>query len=101
MIMFRKVFFSCTFFLLLVLSAHAQLPDTSATNFTLQQCIQLALKNNPIVQHSQVASETQRAYLTGARGNMLPTLNGDITHGLSQGRGIDPFTNTYANQNVN
>ena len=28
---------------------------------------------------SEVASETQRANLQGARGNMLPTLNGDIT----------------------
>lgn len=100
MIMFGKVFFSCTFFLLLIFSAYAQLPDTSATKFTLQQCIQLALKNNPTIQHSQVASETQRANLTAARGNMLPTLNGDVSHGISQGRGIDPFTNTYANQNI-
>ena len=101
MIMFRKVFLSCTFFFLLIFSAHAQSSDTSAINYTLQQCIQLALKNNPTVQHSQVASETQRANLTGARGNMLPTLNGTIDHGISQGRGIDPFTNTYANQNIN
>lgn len=99
-IMFRRFFLSFTIFLFSVLFVNAQVPDTSATTYTLQQCIQIALKNNATVQHSEITSETQRAYLQQARGNMLPTLNGTIDHGLSQGRGIDPFTNTYSNQNI-
>lgn len=86
------------FFSWMILFVHAQ--DTSLAKLTLQQCIQLALKDNATVQHSEITSETQKVSLLGARGNMLPTLNGDISHGLNQGRSIDPFTNTYANQNT-
>lgn len=100
MIMFRKFFLGFITFLLMINFAVAQ-TDTTATKFTLQQCIDLALKNNATVQHSQIASETQKVSLERARGNMLPTLNGSIDHGISQGRSIDPFTNTYANQNIN
>ena len=34
-----------------ILFAQAQTPDTSAIKYTLQQCIQIALKNNADVQH--------------------------------------------------
>ncbi len=98
--MFRKVFLSCLFFLLMILFVQAQLPDTSAMKYSLQQCIQLALKNNATVQHSAVASETQKITWQGVKGNMIPTLNGDISHGLNQGRSINPYTNTYSNQNT-
>jgi outer membrane protein len=39
--------------------------------------------------------------LRQARGNMLPFINGSITHGRNMGRSIDPFTNAYINQQVN
>jgi len=97
--MVRKIFLGCIVFLVMMNVADAQ-TDTSAMRFTLQQCLDLALKNNATVQHSEITSETQRANLQQARGNMLPTLNGSIDHGVSQGRSIDPFTNTYANQNI-
>jgi outer membrane protein len=99
MMMFRKFFLGCIVFLMMMNFADAQ-TDTSAVRFSLQQCIDLALKNNATVQHSEITSETQRANWQQARGNMLPTLNGSIDHGVSQGRSIDPFTNTYANQNI-
>jgi outer membrane protein len=99
MMMFRKFLLGCIVFLIMMNFADAQ-TDTSAMRFTLQQCLDLALKNNATVQHSEITSETQRANLQQARGNMLPTLNGSIDHGVSQGRSIDPFTNTYANQNI-
>ena len=31
---------------------------------------------------------------------MLPTLNGDGNYGVNNGRSIDPYTNTYANQTI-
>ena len=36
----------------------------------------------------------------GSKGNMIPTLNGDVSHGINTGRNIDPYTNTYANQSI-
>jgi outer membrane protein len=74
--------------------------DTAAKNLTLQECIAVALKNNSDVQHQQVTSEIARVDWQGAKGNMIPTLNGDISHGINQGRSIDPFTNSYANQRI-
>ncbi len=96
--MVRKIFLSCIFFLLMLFSVRSQSPDTSAIKLSLQQCIQLALKNNADIQHREVTSDIQKINLLGARGNILPTLNGDISHGINKGRSIDPFTNTYANQ---
>jgi outer membrane protein len=31
----------------------------------------------------------------------LPFISGNINHGINQGRSIDPFTNSYANQQIN
>ena len=31
---------------------------------------------------------------------MLPFISGNINHGISQGKTIDPFTNSYVNQNL-
>ena len=95
-----KILLNYIFFSVMMLSAKAQSADTSVVKYTLQQCIDIALKNNPDVQHREVASDIQSADLLGARGNMLPTLNGEVTHGLNHGRSIDPFTNTYDNQNA-
>ena len=98
--MYRKLFLSCTFFGCIVFAATAQSSDTSVITYSLQQCIDIALKNNATVQHSEVTSDIQQANLLNAKGNQLPTLNGDITHGINHGRSIDPFTNTYDNQNA-
>jgi outer membrane protein len=98
--MIRKVIFICTGLLWITTTVLAQLPDTSAQKLTLQQCIAIALKNNSDIQHREVTSDIAKVTWQGAKGNMIPTLNGDISHGLSQGRSIDPFTNTYANQNI-
>ena len=95
-----KIFIYNIFFSLMVLFAKAQSTDTSVIKYTLQQCIDIALKNHPDVQHREVTSDIQSADLLGARGNMLPTLNGEVSHGLNHGRSIDPFTNTYDNQNA-
>ncbi|RZL99873.1 MAG: hypothetical protein EOO88_59200, partial [Pedobacter sp.] len=34
------------------------------------------------------------------KSNRLPDLFADVTHGLQQGRSIDPFTNSYINQQI-
>lgn len=74
--------------------------DTSSIHFTLKQCIDSALRNNLDINNSDLLMQDTRVNLSSARGNRLPFVSGDITHGLSQGRAIDPFTNTYINQNL-
>ena len=31
----------------------------------------------------------------------MPSVNGDVSHGINRGRSIDPFTNSYVNQKIN
>ena len=68
--------------------------------FSLKQCVEMALKNNIDVNRSDLLMQDSKVSLSNARGNRLPFVSGDITHTLSQGRAIDPFTNGYVNQNL-
>ncbi len=74
--------------------------DTLSEKLTLQQCIQIALENNDDVQRGQVTSGIAKTNWQYAKGFMLPTLNGDASYGVNNGRSIDPYTNTYANQTI-
>jgi outer membrane protein len=67
---------------------------------TLKQCVDLALKNNVDVNRSELQMENSKVNLTLAKGDMLPFISGNINHGISQGKTIDPFTNSYVNQNL-
>jgi outer membrane protein len=67
---------------------------------SLQQAVEIGIKNNLEVQQSNIAMERQRVNLRQARTNMLPNINADINHGINQGRSIDPFTNSYVDQSL-
>jgi outer membrane protein len=86
--------FSC--FVLIFSSFTAQ----TQTTYSLQQCIDSALKNNIPVKQSGLNVETAKVNWKQAKANLLPTLGVDVSHGLNTGRSIDPFTNTYVNQGV-
>jgi len=98
--MIKKFLTAAVAFLCMMIKLSAQ-TDTSAEKLTLQQCIQIALKNNDLVQHGEITSGIAKANWQGSKGYMIPTLNGDINHGINNGRNIDPFTNSYANQAIN
>jgi outer membrane protein len=65
---------------------------------TLQQCIDIAIKNNLDVKKSELLMETSHVNLNQARENLLPAINGQVDHSINSGRGIDPSTNTYVKQ---
>ena len=67
---------------------------------TLQQCVEAAIKNNRLVNLSGFQSEKDKVNWQQAKGNQLPFVSGSITHGINQGRSIDPFSNGYVNQNI-
>lgn len=75
--------------------ANAQSADTT---LTLQQCIDIAIKNNLDVKKSELALQTAQVYSNQAKEYLLPAINGQVDHSISSGRGIDPSTNTYVNQ---
>lgn len=77
--------------------------DSSATarQLTLKECIETAIKNNIDVKRSEYAADANKVDLQQAKGLILPTLNGSVSHGNNQGRSINPYTNSYINQSVN
>jgi outer membrane protein len=89
--MFRALLF-CLFLFSSV--AHAQ-------TYTLQQCIDTALANNIGVQQAGLLTQSAGVQLSQSQFNRLPDLSADVFHGLSQGRSIDPNSNSYVNQSLN
>lgn len=70
------------------------------TKYTLQQCIDEALKNNIQVKQTGLQKDAAKVNLQQARANIFPDLNAQLDHGINQGRSIDPYTNTYVDQTV-
>ena len=68
---------------------------------SLKQCVETALANNFNVQQNGLQMQADEVNWKQSKLNLLPDLNGSATHGSNQGRSIDPFTNSYINQNVN
>jgi outer membrane protein len=70
------------------------------TVLTLQQCLDVAIKNNLNVKQNGLAMMQDKIYLNQARENLLPSISGSASRELSQGRGLSPVTNTYVNQSL-
>lgn len=76
--------------------------DTARINGTvsLKKCIEIAMRNNVDINRSELSMLDNKVLYNQSQGNRLPFVSSSISHGLSQGRVIDPFTNSYINQNL-
>jgi len=88
-----KIVFVC--FLLTVIEG------VTAQQLTLKQCVETAIANNLQVRQSEYQAQSDKVTYNQAKANQLPFISGNIYHGINQGRSIDPFTNTYATQQIN
>jgi outer membrane protein len=70
------------------------------TLFSLQECLDIAVKNNLQVKQDKLAQLTDSINYVQAKDNLLPTLNGQASRTLSQGRAISPVTDTYVDQGL-
>ncbi|MDB5006428.1 MAG: hypothetical protein JWP45_821 [Mucilaginibacter sp.] len=86
-------------FLLVSFFSKAQQQQDSV--LTLQQCIDIAIRNNLVVRKSETQVERDRLAWQQARANLLPTLNGSASQSLSYGRSLNPTTNTIVAQQSN
>lgn len=68
--------------------------------WTLEKCIEQALNNNLNIKEGQLDVDLSKASLNKTTFNYLPTLNGNASHGYNWGQRIDPFTNTFATEQV-
>ncbi|MCC7401107.1 MAG: TolC family protein [Chitinophagaceae bacterium] len=67
---------------------------------SLLQCVETGITNNLQVQQSGLQVQSSEIYWKQAKLNLLPNLNGSISHGINQGKSINPYTNSYINQNI-
>lgn len=77
--------------------ANGQVTDTS---FTLQKCLDIAIKNNLQVKQSNTNAELARIDYRQAIENLLPNVSGSATRSFNNGRAINPSTNAYVNQSA-
>jgi outer membrane protein len=68
--------------------------------WTLERCINVALKNNLTILGSELTVKDDELLLNQSRANIYPTLNADGNYGSLWGRSIDPTTNLFSNQNI-
>lgn len=73
----------------------------SSQTWTLQQCIDTAVKNNIPVQRAGLQTQAAEVNWRQSKANLLPDLSADLSHSLYSGRSIDPSTNSYVSQNTN
>ena len=87
------------FLLVMVCVSHSLAQNTRILN--LEECIDIAVKNNLSVQRSQLNLASSEVNLQQAIGQRYPTLNASANYGFNWGRGIDPTTNQFTTQRVN
>lgn len=80
----------------LVLSANFSF----AQSWTLEKCIEAAIQNNLSVQRTDLNIKLAEHTYLNQKGQFLPTINGFLQTDLNFGRTIDPFTNTFATDEV-
>jgi outer membrane protein len=81
------------FILVLGYSANAQVK-----NWTLQECVEYAMKNNISVKQSELDIKLADIDKSSAIGNFLPTINSQLSHSWSIGANTNPVTNVRENQ---
>jgi len=86
-------------FFLLAGAAYAQQPSAPKT-WSLEECIDYALKNNIQVKQSELNTSLSKVNVLAAEGNMLPSINGNASHSYNIGRTVDRFTNQFADAQV-
>lgn len=80
-------------------STYAQ-AQTSQITLSLDQCIALALENQPALRQSVLQEKIAANTVEQTRRSALPTLAGVTNQGLNFGRNVDPYTNGITNAQI-
>jgi outer membrane protein len=78
-----------------------QTAPAPATVYSLQQCVDSAVKNNPLVKTAEFAMKVAKVYLHQQESRLLPTLSGYANFLNNGGKTINYTTNTYFNNTFN
>jgi len=88
------------YLLIALLVAAVLFAKAQTATLTLKECIDTALKNNISVKQSELLMNTAGINFQQAKYNRLPGLQSTYSYGVNNGRSIDPFTNSYLNQQL-
>lgn len=91
-----KIIFLFLFSLPLVVGAQTE----ARSVMTLEECIDLAIKNNLDLKQSQLAEKTSDINFRQNKNALLPTINGNYNLGVTNGRSIDLFSNDVVNEQL-
>jgi len=80
---------------------NAQDSPPADNTYTLQQCVETAFKNNTDVKQAELLAESARINYNQSKTIMLPDLNAGISHTSYNGRSINPYTNSFINEQNN
>ncbi|MEC8683795.1 MAG: TolC family protein, partial [Bacteroidota bacterium] len=69
-------------------------------NISLQECVEIALAHNLDLKAAGLRAETETIQFKQSRNALLPSVNANYNLGFSNGRSIDPFTNSYVNEEL-
>jgi outer membrane protein len=70
----------------------------STKYLTIKQCVDIAIKNNLLVQQSEIQLETNGVAFRQSKENLLPQISGSISQGMNFGRSVNTFNNTYVDE---
>ncbi len=70
------------------------------TGWTLEACIDYALKNNIRVKQQKLNVKLSESQVMRSKANFLPDLGGGAEHMYSFGYSVDPYTNDFTTDNV-
>jgi len=66
--------------------------------WTLEECVDYAIKNNISIKQSELDLKTSDVEKMEAIGGFLPTLSANATYSMNTGASINPVTNQFQNQ---
>jgi outer membrane protein len=68
--------------------------------WSLEDCIKYAIDHNIQIKQQTIQTKVQKNSLEQSKLNLLPTINGQVSHDYSFGRALDQNTYTFYNQTV-
>lgn len=94
----KRYLHACLAALLVLVLPSASLLAQKA--WSLQECVDYALKNNISVKQNEISTELSRVSVSQNQFALLPVLNANGGRNWNFGRTIDPNTNTFTTQQV-
>lgn len=91
--------FTINFFLIFTCIAPVLAQESTEKEWTLQECVKVALDNNLNVRRGLYNVEQFKVGLFQSKMAFLPSLNASSSYGGNYGRALNPVTNLFTNRN--